>query len=165
MRSYESKILSVETMRKVRDQFRQDGRTLAFTNGCFDLIHSGHAELLAFARQQGDALVVGLNSDASVRSIKGNNRPIIPEKERARLLAAFEAVDYVVLFEEDRVDHLLSLILPDVLVKGADWKHDVHGREIVEQHNGRVVLAPVVQGQSTTSIMHKILASAKNAPE
>jgi len=160
MRSYESKILTMEAMRRERERMREGGKTLVFTNGCFDLIHVGHVDLLAFARQQGDALLVGLNSDNSVRNIKGKSRPIVPQDERARLLAAFESVDFVVIFEEDRVDHLLSLILPDILVKGADWEHDVHGREIVEKHGGRVILAPVTKGRSTTNIIGKILCDA-----
>jgi len=157
MRDYASKILDRASMKAERQRLREQGRTVAFTNGCFDLLHAGHVDLLAFSREQGDVLVVGMNSDASVRRIKGEDRPVLPQDDRARLLAALEAVDYVVIFEEDRVDDLVAEVLPDVLVKGADWQHDVHGREIVEQNGGRIVIAPLTQGRSSSRILGKIL--------
>ncbi|MCX7591641.1 MAG: adenylyltransferase/cytidyltransferase family protein, partial [Kiritimatiellae bacterium] len=109
-----------------------------------------------FARQQGDVLVVGVNSDESVRRIKGRGRPVVAQEDRTRLLAALEAVDYVVVFDEDRVDRLVSEVRPDVLVKGAQWGREVHGREIVERDGGRVILAPMREGRSTTAIIEKI---------
>lgn len=155
----ESKILGIAAMRKERERLRAEGKSLVFTNGCFDILHAGHVDYLAFARDQGDALVVGLNSDASVRENKGKRRPVVPEKDRAKMLAALEAVDYVVIFDEDEPEHLISEILPDVLVKGEDWAHYVSGREIVEQNGGRVVLAPLTEGRSTSDIIRKIRES------
>jgi len=143
-------------MRKERKRLRAEGKTLVFTNGCFDILHAGHVDYLTFARDQGDVLVVGLNSDASVRKNKGEHRPVVPEKDRAKILAAFETVDYVVIFDEDEPEHLISEILPDVLVKGEDWAHYVSGREIVEQNGGRIVLAPLTKGRSTSDIIERI---------
>jgi len=146
-------------MKPVRERFRKEGRKLVFTNGCFDILHAGHADYLAFARQQGDALIVGLNSDASVRRLKGEPRPLVPQDDRARMLAALEAVDFVVIFEEDDPRRLLGELLPDVLVKGEDWAHNVVGRDIVEKAGGRVVLAPLTTGRSTTNIINRIVTS------
>lgn len=160
-RSYESKILDIKAMRAERQRLREEGKTLVFTNGCFDILHGGHVNYLAFARDQGDALAVGLNSDASIRRIKGEPRPFISQEHRAKLLAAFEFVDYVVIFEEDRVDTLISKILPDILVKGEDWEHDVHGREIVERNGGKIVIAPLTRGASTTNIIEAIRGRSK----
>jgi len=160
MRKPESKILSVAQMLKERKRLRATGKTLVFTNGCFDILHAGHADYLAFARRQGDALVVGLNSDSSVRKIKGKSRPLVPQAERARLLAALEAVDYVVIFKESEPAKLISRIIPDVLVKGEDWKHYVSGRDIVEEHGGKVVLARLTPGLSTTNVIEKIKKQA-----
>ena len=159
MRSYDSKIMSLEGMKAARERIRKDGRRLVFTNGCFDILHTGHADYLAFARQQGDALIVGLNSDASVRKLKGESRPLVTQDDRARMLAALEAVDFVVIFEEDDPRRLLQELLPDVLVKGQDWAHNVVGRDIVEKAGGRVVLAPLTTGRSTTNIVNRIVAS------
>ncbi|MGQ9661547.1 MAG: D-glycero-beta-D-manno-heptose 1-phosphate adenylyltransferase [Kiritimatiellia bacterium] len=156
MRDTREKILSREAMRQERERLRGEGKIVVFTNGCFDIFHAGHVDLIEFARRQGDVLVVGVNSDASVRRIKGAGRPIIPDGDRTRILAALEAVDYVVVFDEDRVDQLISEIRPDILVKGAQWGQEVHGREIVERDGGRVVLAPMREGRSTTNIVEKI---------
>jgi D-beta-D-heptose 7-phosphate kinase/D-beta-D-heptose 1-phosphate adenosyltransferase len=139
-----------------RDRIRKKGGMLVFTNGCFDILHPGHVDYLSFARNQGDALVVGLNSDASVRLNKGPSRPIVPERDRALVLAALESVDYVVIFDEKEPAALIGELLPDVLVKGEDWKHYVSGREAVEAAGGRVVLAPLVPGRSTTDIIGRI---------
>jgi D-beta-D-heptose 7-phosphate kinase/D-beta-D-heptose 1-phosphate adenosyltransferase len=143
-------------MRAERDRLHTEGRTLVFTNGCFDILHRGHADYLAFARSQGDALVVGLNSDASVRRAKGPTRPVNPEQDRAYVLGSLRAVDFVVIFEEDEPRDLISQILPDVLVKGKDWAHYVSGREIVEANGGRVVLAEMVEGRSTTATIERM---------
>ena len=156
MRNPEDKILSVDQMRTERERLREEGKSLVFTNGCFDLLHTGHTSYLQFAREQGDALVVGLNSDASVHRNKGATRPILPQRERALLLAALEMVDYVVLFDDDEPAPLIDQLLPDVLVKGEDWAHYVSGREVVEANGGRVVLAKLVEGRSTTSIIERI---------
>ena len=143
-------------MRAERDRLHAEGRTLVFTNGCFDILHRGHADYLAFARSQGDALVVGLNSDNSVRRAKGPTRPVNPEQDRAYTLGSLRAVDFVVIFDEDEPRNLISQILPDVLVKGKDWAHFVSGRDIVEAHGGRVVLADMVEGRSTTATIEKM---------
>jgi rfaE bifunctional protein nucleotidyltransferase chain/domain len=132
------------------------GKKIAFTNGCFDILHRGHVDYLEFARAQADALIVGLNSDASVRRAKGNGRPVNSELDRAYVLGGLRAVDAVVIFDEDEPRTLISEILPDVLVKGKDWAHYVSGRDIVEAHGGRVVLAELVEGRSTTATIQKI---------
>lgn len=144
-------------MKAAREKMRGDDKTLVFTNGCFDILHAGHVDYLAFSRKQGDALVVGLNSDASVKRNKGDDRPINSEDDRAYVLAALESVDYVVIFDDDEPKKIIAEIIPDVLVKGEDWAHYVSGREIVEANGGKVVLAKMVEGRSTTSTIEKIL--------
>lgn len=153
------RILTPSEMRAERDRLHAEGRTLVFTNGCFDILHRGHADYLAFARSQGDALIVGLNSDASVRRAKGPTRPVNPEQDRAYVLGSLRAVDFVVIFEEDEPRDLISQILPDVLVKGKDWAHYVSGRDIVEANGGRVVLAEMVEGRSTTATIERMRSS------
>jgi len=164
MRQPESKIRTRAEMRDERARLKAAGRRLVFTNGCFDILHTGHVTYLAFARSQGDALVVGLNADASVRRSKGPTRPVNSQQDRAFVLAALESVDYVVIFEEDEPKSLISELIPDVLVKGSDWAHYVSGREIVEAAGGRVVLADFVAGRSTTGIIERIAggSAAKN---
>lgn len=149
--------ITVERMRAIRDEMVADGRRLVFTNGCFDILHPGHVRYLQFARRQGDALVVGLNTDASVRRGKGPKRPINSEEDRAEVLLGLGAVDYVVLFDEDEPKDLIAQILPQVLVKGRDWAHYVSGREVVEASGGEVVLADLVEGRSTTSTIDRVL--------
>jgi D-beta-D-heptose 7-phosphate kinase/D-beta-D-heptose 1-phosphate adenosyltransferase len=135
----------------------QAGRRVVFTNGCFDLLHPGHIRSLELAREMGDALIVGLNSDASVRRLKGDGRPVIAEHERAEILAALESVDAVVIFDDLTPREVIARLLPDVLVKGGDWPGDqIVGREEVEAAGGRVVSIPVVPGYSTTAILEKI---------
>ena len=155
---FQPRILDAAQMRAERDRLHEKGRTLVFTNGCFDILHRGHADYLAFARSQGDALVVGLNSDASVRRAKGPARPVNPQDDRACVLGSLRAVDYVVVFDEDEPRDLIAKILPDVLVKGKDWAHYVSGRDIVEAHGGRVVLAEMVEGRSTTATIERMRA-------
>ncbi len=157
------KMVARAGVKAIGARFKQAGQTLVFTNGCFDILHAGHVSYLEFARQQGDALMVGLNADASVRRAKGADRPINTETDRARVLAALECVDYVVVFAEDEPATLIGELLPAVLVKGEDWAHFVSGREIVEAHGGRVVLAPLVAGRSTTNVLTKIRAGDKDA--
>jgi len=141
-----------------RERWRQAGRTLVFTNGCYDLLHPGHVRLLERARSLGDVLVVGLNTDSSVRLLKGPGRPLTPERERAELLLSLEAVDGVVLFDEETPRALIARLLPDILVKGADWSHFIAGREEVEAASGRVVTVPLEPGYSTTRTLEKILS-------
>jgi rfaE bifunctional protein nucleotidyltransferase chain/domain len=156
MRKPESKIIDLETMQAERARLREDGKKLVFTNGCFDILHPGHVTYLNFAREQGDALVIGLNSDASVRRNKDDSRPIVPQDERALVIAALECVDYVIIFDEDEPATVVGELIPDVLVKGEDWAHYVSGREVVEENGGKVVLAPLVKDKSTTNIIEKI---------
>lgn len=131
---------------------------MVFTNGCFDLLHPGHIRLLEQARSLGDVLIVGLNTDAGVRRAKGPGRPLTPEGERAQVLLALEAVDGVVLFDEDTPRQLIAQLLPDILVKGADWSHFIAGREEVEAAGGRVVAVPLEPGYSTTGTLELLLA-------
>ncbi|MBZ5579404.1 MAG: D-glycero-beta-D-manno-heptose 1-phosphate adenylyltransferase [Acidobacteriia bacterium] len=140
-----------------RAHWKQEGKTVVFTNGCFDLLHPGHVRLLEQARSLGDVLIVGLNTDAGVRRSKGPSRPLTPEGERAELLLALAAVDGAVLFDEDTPRQLIAELLPDVLVKGADWSHFVAGREEVEAAGGRVELVSLEPGYSTTGIIEKLL--------
>jgi rfaE bifunctional protein nucleotidyltransferase chain/domain len=152
-----SSILTLEEAILRFGREKRNGRRVVFTNGCFDLLHPGHIQSLEQARALGDALIVGLNSDAGVRHLKGEGRPVIPERERAEILAALECVDAVVIFEDPTPREVISRLLPDVLVKGGDWPGDqIVGREEVEAAGGRVVSVPVVPGYSTTAILKKI---------
>jgi rfaE bifunctional protein nucleotidyltransferase chain/domain len=139
-----------------RLRWKQESKTVVFTNGCYDLLHPGHVRLLEQARSLGDVLILALNSDDSVRRMKGPSRPILPQEERAALVAAFEAVDAVTFFDEDTPRELIALILPDVLVKGADWVHFVAGKEEVEAAGGKVLNLPLEPGYSTTNIVEFI---------
>ena len=139
---------------------KRNGRRVVFTNGCYDLLHPGHIKLLEAARSMGDALIVGLNSDDSVRTLKGAGRPVIPEQERAEILANLESVDAVVVFNELTPQKTVAALLPDILVKGGDWPgNQIVGREEVEAAGGKVVLIDVVEGHSTTEILRKIRAT------
>jgi rfaE bifunctional protein nucleotidyltransferase chain/domain len=151
------RILNAEEMRIERDRLVSHGKQLVFTNGCFDILHRGHVTYLEFARSQGDALVVGLNTDASVKTNKGESRPINPEHDRAYVLGSLRSVDYVVLFDQPEPRDLIAKVLPHVLVKGSDWAHYISGRDIVEAHGGRVVLADFVAGKSTTGTIERIV--------
>jgi D-beta-D-heptose 7-phosphate kinase/D-beta-D-heptose 1-phosphate adenosyltransferase len=144
-------------MREVVRRLRQAGKRIVFTNGCFDLIHVGHIRYLRAARGRGDCLIVGLNSDGSVRRLKGPGRPLVPEGERAELLAGLEMVDYVTLFHEDTPQELIAELVPDVLVKGGDYRAgEVVGRETVERAGGKVVIIPLIRGRSTTGVIRRI---------
>lgn len=154
---YSSRILSRAAMQAEMARLRAAGKKVVFTNGAFDILHLGHLTYMTFAREQGDCLVVGLNSDASVKRYKGEKRPIVPEQERATMLAGLKCVDYVVIFDEDEPKELIAHLLPDVLVKGEDWAHYVSGREVVEANGGKVVLAKMVEGRSTTNVIKKIV--------
>lgn len=165
MREIESKIVDRAALKAIRADARAKGKSFVFTNGCFDVLHVGHIEYLAFARKQGDLLAVGVNSDRSVRELKGPQRPVVPQEDRVKILAAIECVDYVVVFDELHVDQLIAELLPDILVKGGDRADWVCGREIVERNGGRVVLAPVAVGRSTTNVIDRILrGAAASAP-
>lgn len=139
-----------------RRRLKSEGRRVVLTNGCFDLLHAGHVRLLEAARAEGDLLIVALNSDASVRRNKGTGRPLVPEQERAEALEALEAVDRVVVYEEDTPAETIAALLPDVLVKGADWAQDaIVGREVVEAAGGRVVRVPLLSGRSTSGLVER----------
>lgn len=149
--------LSLDDTVRLRAQWRDQGRRVAFTNGCFDLLHPGHVSLLEAARAEGDALVVGINSDASVARLKGPERPVIPQAERAEVLLGLDAVDAVVIYDEPTPIDVIEALRPDVLVKGADWALDaIVGRAEVESWGGTVVRVPLVPGRSTTGILERI---------
>lgn len=151
------RILSLSEAANEFDRAHRGARRLVFTNGCFDLLHPGHIQTLEAARALGDALIVGLNSDASVRQLKGAGRPILPEQERAELLAALECVDAVVIYHEPTPRETVAALLPNVLVKGGDWAGDkIIGREEVESAGGQVISIPVVPSYSTTAILESI---------
>jgi rfaE bifunctional protein nucleotidyltransferase chain/domain len=136
---------------------RSAGSKVVFTNGCFDILHAGHIQYFRQCREQGDVVVVGLNSDRSVRAQgKGDNRPINNQLDRAQMLGALEDIDYVVIFDEDTPENTIRRILPDVLIKGADWARWVCGREIVEANGGKVILAPMLDGYSTSQLIDRI---------
>jgi len=147
-----------EDLVRQRAVWKRDGKTVVFTNGCYDLLHPGHLRLLEQARSFGDVLVLALNSDAGVRANKGLSRPLIPEFERSELVLALDAVDAVTLFDEPTPREVIAVLLPDVLVKGADWSHFIAGREEVEAAGGRVTTVPLEPGFSTTNIVEKILS-------
>jgi len=146
-----------EEVIELAQRFRAAGKTIVFTNGVFDLLHPGHVRYLQQARSLGDALIVGINTDRSVQSNKGSGRPITPEAERMEILEALRCVDATVAFDEETPHDLIAAIQPDVLVKGADWPADqIVGRDTVEARGGRVVLEPVEQGYSTTSLLERV---------
>ncbi len=164
MRPIEGKIVSRSEAVALREELRRRGLRVVFSNGCFDILHAGHAATLAFARQQGDVLFVGMNSDSSLRTYKGEKRPLIGQEHRAFLLAALESVDHVVIFDEPEVDALVRELRPDVLVKGSDRAGEVVGQEFVESYGGVVVTAPIVQGLSTTALIRRVLRAYGDAP-
>jgi len=156
------KIKSLEELRPLLSILHSAGQKIVFTNGCFDIIHTGHTRYLAKARALGDVLIVAVNSDASVRTIKGKERPINSENERMETLAALEAVSFVTLFGEPDPHRIISELQPDVLVKGGDWPIDkIIGGDVVQARGGQVVNIPYVEGASTTGIIEKILKQCK----
>jgi len=155
------KILNHEDLLRERRALRNDGKTLVFTNGVFDLLHVGHVRYLQRARALGDALVVAINSDLSVRQLKGDSRPVIVEQERAEILAALRQVTYVTIFDDISPRALIAKVLPDVLAKGGDYGlNEIHGREEVEAAGGRVVSLPFIEGASTTAIIERMRKSS-----
>lgn len=155
---FSSKIKAVEELAPLLRQFRRSGQTVVFTNGCFDLLHAGHVHYLAAARGEGDLLVVGLNSDRSVKMIKGDRRPIVPEAERAEVLAGLACVDFVTVFKEIDPLRVIQALQPDVLVKGGDWAEaEIIGADAVKQEGGRVVRIPLVEGAGTSALIARIL--------
>jgi rfaE bifunctional protein nucleotidyltransferase chain/domain len=153
------KVTSLDALRIIRTQAKQAGKTVVFTNGVFDLLHRGHVEYLEKARALGDLLVVGLNSDASVRRIKGDQRPLCPQDDRAAVLSALACVDHIVLFDQDTPRKLIETLVPDILVKGADYSVEtIVGADVVLKHGGRVVPVELTPGKSTTELIRTIVS-------
>ena len=153
----DEKLLTIDSLTEQLALHREQGKSIVFTNGCFDVVHRGHIEFLKFCKSQGDILVVGLNSDNSVKAIKGPDRPINNQHDRAAVLAAFGTVDYVTIFDKLEPRKLIKKVKPDILVKGKDWEYKgVVGREIVESYGGKVILAPLVEGKSSTATIKKM---------
>jgi len=151
-------LFSRSALAAARADWKRDGKIVVFTNGCYDLLHPGHIRLLEQCRSMGDILVLALNTDASVARYKGTHRPLLDQQTRAAAALALDAVDAVTFFDEDTPRELIADVLPDILVKGADWSHFVAGREEVEAAGGKVVLIPLEPGHSTTNIEKEILA-------
>jgi rfaE bifunctional protein nucleotidyltransferase chain/domain len=150
-------ILSREILKEKLKSLKSEGKKIVFTNGCFDIIHAGHVRYLKEAKKLGDILVLALNSDSSVKAIKGDERPIVPEEERAIVVGSLESVDYVTLFDEETPLRLIEYLRPHILVKGGDWdEENVVGRDTVREWGGKVVIIPEVKGASTTNIIEKI---------
>jgi len=161
-RAQSGKVCAVDSLLRHLAWHRTRKQTIAFTNGCFDVVHKGHIEFLKFCKSHGDIVVVGLNSDASVKQIKGPDRPINSQHDRASVLAALETVDYITIFEESEPLELIKKVRPEVLVKGRDWaEKGVVGRDFVESYGGKVVLAPLVEGKSTSSVIERIKSGRK----
>jgi rfaE bifunctional protein nucleotidyltransferase chain/domain len=156
MRTAASKLLTPDQALALRRRWKDEGLRVVMTNGTFDLLHAGHTGYLEWTRRQGDRLIIGLNTDASIQRIKGEKRPLVAEPYRAALLAALECVDAVVLFDEDEPRDLIAKLLPDILVKAADWTHYISGRDVVEANGGEVRIAPMIEGLSTSSLLDKI---------
>ena len=153
----EEKIVARETLASLLEEHRRQGRRIVFTNGCFDILHAGHVRYLAQARRLGDVLVVALNTDRSVVAIKGPDRPVVGQEERAFVVAGLESVDYVTFFDDETPLSLIEALQPDILVKGGDWKADgIVGGDFVRSRGGDVVILPYLEGASTTNIIEKI---------
>jgi D-glycero-beta-D-manno-heptose 1-phosphate adenylyltransferase len=151
------KLLTLSEAVAFRKALREDNKKVVFTNGCFDIIHTGHTRYLFAARKHGDSLIVGLNSDASTRRLKGDGRPVYPENERAEILCSIEAIDAVVIFGEDTPLNLISTLIPDVLVKGGDWDiESIVGKDVVVQNGGKVLTVEYQKDHSTTLILGRI---------
>lgn len=152
-----TKIKKPQELREILTRLKAGRKKIVFTNGCFDLLHWGHVKYLEDAKKIGDILVVGINRDASVRRIKGNKRPVVPEGDRARVVAALASVDYVVLFGEDTPLKIIKMLKPDILVKGADWNKDnIVGADFVESYGGRTVTIKLTKNRSSTNLIKKI---------
>jgi D-beta-D-heptose 7-phosphate kinase/D-beta-D-heptose 1-phosphate adenosyltransferase len=154
-------ILSRSGLIPIRQQLKKAGKSVVFTNGCFDILHRGHVDYLSKAKAQGDVLIVGLNSDNSVKRLKGSNRPIVDEEDRAAVIAALSVVDYVCLFDEDTPYELIRALVPDILVKGADWSvNDIVGKDVVESAGGSVHTIEFLPNRSTSKIIQKIIQTS-----
>ncbi len=161
-----NKITPRNELKSQVDRLRREGKQVVFTNGCFDILHAGHTRYLREARKLGDVLILALNSDSSVRSIKGPMRPIVPQAERAEVVAALDSVDYVTVFDELTPLELIEFLRPDVIVKGGDWaEKDIVGAESVRKWGGRVAIMPEIEGASTTNIIDKVLQVYRSGDE
>lgn len=159
----DKKIQKLGGLLKIRKQLKQQEKKVVFTNGCFDILHSGHVYLFREAKKRGDVFMVAVNDDASVKNIKGASRPIFPLKERLEVLEAIEEIDYLTSFSEETPQKIIALLLPDVLVKGGDWKpEDVVGKAEIERAGGKVVIIPYLKGQSSSEIIDRIIRSVKD---
>ena len=156
-------IFTREQLIERRLEWKRAGKKVVFTNGCYDILHPGHIRLLESARSLGDILILALNTDASVQRLKGPTRPLVSQDQRAELAAALEAVDAVTFFDEDTPRELIAAVLPDVLIKGADWAHFIAGREEVEAAGGKVLALPLEPGYSTTGILEEVLSRSQPA--
>lgn len=154
----QSNILPLKELIKIRAVLKSENKKVVFTNGCFDILHAGHVDYLVKAKKQGDILIVALNSDKSVRRIKGEKRPIVPEEQRAFIISQLKCVDYVTFFDEDTPEKTIQTLVPDILVKGSDWKiENIIGRDIVEENGGSVVTIDFVTDTSSSGIIESIL--------
>ena len=152
------KIKTQDELKPILYKLKKEGKKVVFTNGCFDILHVGHIRYLKEAKGYGDILIVAVNSDLSVKSIKGDKRPIVSQSERAEVVAALEMVDYVIMFDEDTPYNIIKKLQPDVLIKGGDWTVDkIVGRDIVEARGGKVIAIPFIEGASTTGIVERVL--------
>ena len=159
------KIVNLSHLVTIRKKAKRNGRKVVFTNGCFDILHRGHIECLRRAKRLGDLLIVGLNSDSSVKKLKGSKRPIMSQEDRAEILASLLMVDYVCVFEEETPQRIISALIPDVLVKGGDYKKkEIVGREVVESHGGKVSTIKEVKAKSTKNIIKKIADRYRRSP-
>ncbi len=163
MWSSERKIKTKEEIFNIVNRFRKEGKTIVFTNGCFEILHPGHITLLEKAKSFGDILIVGINSDESVKKIKGEKKLIFDEKSRLKIISALECVDYTVLFNEKTPENIISIIKPHIHVKGGDYKEeDLPEAKIVKSYGGKIIIVPLIEGFSTTQIINKILALYKD---
>lgn len=155
-------VKNIDELTAIRNNLKQQNKKVVFTNGVFDILHAGHVDYISKAKEKGDVLIVGVNSDSSVKRIKGELRPIVPQHERAFIISSLKPVDYVVIFDEDTPHEIINKLIPDVLVKGADWSiENIVGREIVEANGGKVETIEFINDQSTTDIIKTVLERFK----
>jgi rfaE bifunctional protein nucleotidyltransferase chain/domain len=155
-------VKSINELIEIRDKLKKENKKVVFTNGCFDILHAGHVDYITKAKEKGDILIVAVNSDASMKRIKGTSRPIVPQNERAFIISSLKPVDYVVIFEEDTPYEVITKLVPDILIKGEDWSiENIVGRDIVEANGGKVETIKFVNNQSTTNIIKTVLERFK----
>ena len=155
-------VKSINELIEIRNKLKKDNKKVVFTNGCFDILHAGHVDYIIKAKEKGDILIVAVNSDSSMKRIKGTFRPIVPQNERAFIISSLKPVDYVVIFEEDTPYEIITKLIPDILVKGEDWSiENIVGRDIVEANGGKVETIKFVNNQSTTNIIKTVLERFK----